>query len=80
MGDTTEVHNALLTQWNTQGLTPGAYNLRLNTFNNSGDSIDAVRQVTLLPSTVGIDEMDAKDQITVYPNASSSSIEILLFQ
>ena len=52
MPSSVEVDNDLLGQWDTHGLTPGNYNLRLNTVNNLGDSIDAILQVTLLPSVL----------------------------
>ncbi len=55
-GNTNEVHNGFLAQWNTAGLTPGTYDIRLNTFSNAGDSIDAVLQVTLLPSILGLND------------------------
>lgn len=63
-GNTVEVKNNLLAQWNTNGLSAGSYNLRLNTFNNLGDSIDAIIQVSLLPSILGIDEI--KNEISEY--------------
>ncbi len=57
-GVTGEVYNGFLGQWNTDGLTPGNYLLRLNTLNNFGDSIDAVIQITLLPSVLSLEEND----------------------
>ena len=56
--NTNEVKNNLLSQWDTHGLTPGNYVLRLNTVNDLGDSIDAVIQVTLLPSILGVNDID----------------------
>ena len=51
-----EVSHALLGNWDTQGLSAGTYNIRLQTISNFGDTIEAIRQVTLLPSVVGIQE------------------------
>lgn len=53
-----EVHNDFLGDWNTNGLVPGGYNLRLQTISNFGDTIEAIQPVTLLPSIVGIAETD----------------------
>lgn len=53
---TNEVSHALLGNWDTDGLTPGGYNIRLQTISNSGDSIEAIRSVTLLPSLLGLNE------------------------
>ncbi|HMT27933.1 MAG TPA: T9SS type A sorting domain-containing protein, partial [Bacteroidia bacterium] len=75
-GNTSEVRNNVLAQWNTAGLSPGGYNLRLNTFNNLGDSIDAVKQVTLLPSVVGLVENTDENVSVVYPNPSNGNVEI----
>ena len=59
--NTVEVKNNFLAQWNTGGLNAGSYNLRLNTFNDLGDSIDAVIQVSLLPAILGIDDNEIYD-------------------
>ncbi|MBL0340413.1 MAG: hypothetical protein IPP71_05475 [Bacteroidetes bacterium] len=75
-GSTTEVRNAFLGQWITTGLAAGAYNLRLNTFNNFGDSIDAVKQVTLLPSVVGLNEIENENVVIVQPNPATDQVQI----
>ncbi|MBK9422978.1 MAG: T9SS type A sorting domain-containing protein [Bacteroidetes bacterium] len=58
-----EVHNGFLGDWNTNGLVPGGYNLRVQTISNFGDTIEAIRQVTLLPSIVGLNEDIFQDWI-----------------
>jgi len=74
-GNTVEVKNTALTQWNTNGLNAGAYNLRLNTFNDLGDSIDAVIQVSLLPSILGVDELDGEIvDVSVTPNPAKDQL------
>jgi hypothetical protein len=76
-GNTNEVHNGFLSSWNTDGLTPGTYDLRLNTFSNFGDSIDAVLQVTLLPSIMGLANTgEAQFGIEVIPQPASGSVYI----
>ncbi|MBL0072862.1 MAG: T9SS type A sorting domain-containing protein [Bacteroidetes bacterium] len=41
----------------------GGYNLRVQTISNFGDTIEAIRQVTLLPSIVGLNEDIFQDWI-----------------
>lgn len=73
--NTNEVHNSLLSQWDTQGLTPGNYQLRLNTWNNSADSIDAVIQVTLLPSVLLVTDFNNEQlQLVSYYENNSETI------
>jgi len=75
VANTNEVHSNLLAQWDTHGLTPGAYQIRVNTENNLGDSIDAVIQVTLLPSIVGIESVDQdQNSLDAYYNSSTRHI------
>jgi hypothetical protein len=69
---TNEIHNSILGTWDTHGLTPGTYNLRLTSLNNFGDSVDAVIQVTLLPSILS-DGVFVTDEslIKISPNPAS---------
>lgn len=64
-----EVHHGLLANWNTSTLVPGFYALRLVSYNNLGDSIEAFKTVRLLQSTVGINKSNtAFFSTTVLPN------------
>jgi hypothetical protein len=49
-------------------LVPGGYNLRVQTISNFGDTIEAIRQVTLLPSIVGLNEDIFQDWILSQTN------------
>ncbi len=71
-----EVHNGLLGQWDTHGLTPGNYMLRLNTLNDLGDSIDAVLQVTLLPSILGDELSDGDNRFRTFYDSEAGEIVI----
>ncbi|HEX5001780.1 MAG TPA: T9SS type A sorting domain-containing protein [Bacteroidia bacterium] len=73
-----EVRNNTLGTWDTHGLLPGTYSVRLNTFNNAGDSIEAVKQLTLLPSVLGIGEPAAiTTESSCYPNPASHNITLV---
>lgn len=74
--NTNEVHNSLLSLWDTHGLTPGNYQLRLNTWNNSADSIDGVIQVTLLPSILSVQVLQNNLPVTAYYENISETIFI----
>jgi len=76
--NTNEVHNNLLSQWDTHGLTPGNYLLRLNTVNDLGDSIDAVIQVTLLPSILGVGDNPGSNEIGMTAHYEHNQGKILL--
>lgn len=76
-GDSTvEVSNNLLSNWNTHGLNSGTYDLDLRLRDNYGDTVDAVKQVTLLPLILGINEINNISGINIYPNPASQSVNI----
>jgi hypothetical protein len=75
-GITTEVRNGILANWNTHGLTHGSYLIRLSSFNDLGDSIEAIRQVTLLPIILDVQEDEAGYDISVFPNPSSGLVQV----
>ena len=63
---TVEIRHNSLASWNTIGLTPGNYTLKLTLINNLGDSVDAQKNILLQPGTVGIYEMSQTD-LSIYP-------------
>jgi hypothetical protein len=64
-----ETHDDLLFDWDTHGLAPGLYNLRLLMCDNTVDSnqVEAVKGVSLLPKILGIGEPGLTPSV-VYPN------------
>lgn len=52
MDNTTPVKNGILGVWNTYGLEPGSYIIKLITRASTGDSLDIYRVVNLNPLTV----------------------------
>ncbi|MEP7168462.1 MAG: T9SS type A sorting domain-containing protein [Bacteroidota bacterium] len=72
-GSTIEVRNAALATWNTTGLTPGNYSLHLILFNDLGDSVEAGKSITLLPSILEVDDLQiTKSFLVVSPNPSNA--------
>ena len=67
---TSEVRNNQLVSWNTHGLAPGNYNLKVTLHDNLGDSVEAVKQVNLLPAILlSTGEIHAANGfIKIYPN------------
>lgn len=53
-------HNEILGDWDTHGLSPGAYTLKLVLCDNTTDSnkVEAVKIINLLPKILGIQEKD----------------------
>jgi len=75
---TAEVRNNVLCTWNTHGLAAGAYNLRLVLYDNWGDSVEAVKAVTLLPAILlsANDNTLGEMNVNVYPNPSNSQFTV----
>jgi hypothetical protein len=67
-----EVHNDVLCEWNTNGLQPGTYLLKLKMCDNTEDSnvVELVKQFVMLPSVAAIDESGLSESFFVYPNPS----------
>jgi hypothetical protein len=74
--DTNEVSNSLLANWNTHALKSGVYNLDLRVNDSWGNEVDAIKQVTLLPLILGVNELNDLSGINIYPNPASQSINI----
>lgn len=68
-----EIRNGQLALWNTNGLNYGAYLVRLVLFDNWGDSVEAVKQIVLLPNIlISAQEPQLASQlVTVFPNPFS---------
>ena len=78
-----EIRHNTLAKWNTTGLPPGNYKLRLLVKNTLGDSIEDIKAVTLLAGTTGVNEYPENNlSIRFFPNPvkTSGTIEIHLAQ
>jgi hypothetical protein len=71
-----EKRNETLGLWNTAGLPPGQYIIKLIISDNWGNPAEAVKSVTLQPS-FGISEADS-NSLRIYPNPAHDRITILL--
>jgi hypothetical protein len=73
-----EKRDEILASWNTNGITPGNYVLKLVLHDDSPDSntIDAVKTITLLPKVLSVDEYLSEENVIVSPNPATSIIEI----
>jgi len=76
-----EVRNDVLVNWNTSGLDPGGYNLKLKIYDDLGNPMEAIRQITLLPEILSADAL-AKDffNVAIAPNPATSQFNIDLNQ
>lgn len=64
-----ELHHTNLANWNTNGLAAGLYNVKLTGRNNFGDTIEAVKQITLLQGGVGVQNFKT-ETAKIFPNPS----------
>lgn len=62
-----EKRKELLFSWNTSGLTPGAYLIRMRLFDDSHDTVSVFRRIILLPRILGIDDTPTNSP-GIFPN------------
>ncbi|HXP52574.1 MAG TPA: T9SS type A sorting domain-containing protein, partial [Bacteroidia bacterium] len=74
--DTNEVSNNLLANWNTHTLNSGTYDLDLRITDSWGNKVDGIKQVTLLPLILGINELNNISGINIYPNPANQYLTI----
>jgi hypothetical protein len=82
-GSPTEIRNNVLSAWNTYGLMSGNYLLKLVMKDNLGDSVEAIKMVTLLPTIIYVEELSKDNSIVkIFPNPVSqySTFEFSLQQ
>jgi len=74
-----KVYNDVLVNWNTNGLSPGSYTLKLEISDDDGNQMEALKTVTLLPAIYGVDD-HVKELFTVeiFPNPTASDFNIIL--
>jgi hypothetical protein len=75
---TLEIHHNTLAKWNTNGLIPGAYKLRLLVKNTLGDSVEDIKAVTLLAGTTAGVNQYAENGIAMgfFPNPAKTMATI----
>lgn len=68
------VDSDVLCSWNTEGISPGSYNLKLTMSDNSvpGNMIEAIKSISILPLLTNIKETN-QDEIKIYPNPVSKN-------
>ena len=72
-----EVHNGTLGMWNTMGLAPGNYNIKVTLTDNYADSAEAIKSVNLQPLILSsTDQKNNYDFINVFPNPAANSMTI----
>lgn len=69
----TEVHNNTLASWNTTGLSAGNYIVKLLLYDNQNDSVEAIKNIVLLPGVTGIEDI-SENVLQVSPNPSCDNI------
>jgi len=74
-----EKHHEPIASWDTHGMQPGAYLLKLVVADNFPDTneADAIKQITLLPAFMDIQEINTDNLFTIYPNPVEGSFIFL---
>ena len=81
IGDTmySEVHSATLSEWNTYGLPPGAYTVRITMCDNTADSnkVEAIKQFMVMPLVTSVEGFELSKLCKPFPNPFNTSTTIL---
>jgi len=72
-----EKRDETLGVWNTTGLAPGQYILKLVLLDNWGNNAEAIKGVNLFPSIVGITANKSLDSFIIFPNPAKDKISIV---
>jgi len=73
-----ELHHAPVANWNTAGLNAGNYDLKLTVKNTYGDSVEAVRPITLLAGTTVLSDVASMPSAALFPNPTTGIFTIAL--
>ncbi len=77
IGDTNymEVRDDVLVNWNTHGVDPGAYYVKMDLWDNWGNGATATTTFALLPDLLGtLDATDNQMNFVVFPNPARSTV------
>ncbi len=72
----TTVKDNILAQWNTTGLTPNSYSIKLVLCDNSIDSnkVEAIKSINILPEVLTVENMNRSDNVFYYNDNCKSII------
>ncbi len=76
-----EIRHATLKNWNTSGLAAGNYLVKLTIKNNFGDSVDAIKPITLLNGITAVSPLapwGEGQRVRAYPNPNNGTFNIQL--
>ncbi|MCD4731199.1 MAG: T9SS type A sorting domain-containing protein [Bacteroidales bacterium] len=68
---TSQVNHALLSTWNTTGINRGDYLVKLTIWDSEGDSLSALRPLTLIDSSTNINPINNYSDYNIYPNPAT---------
>lgn len=72
---TTMIEDEMLEEWNTAGLVPGYYLLKLTVKDNFGDTVDAYK-IVVVQSSLSVNKNITNQNITISPNPFSDFLTI----
>jgi hypothetical protein len=72
-----EIRHGLLASWNTLGISPGNYELKLTLINDLGDRVDAQKNILLQPGILGLGEVNTNGkEFRLYPNPAANILVV----
>ena len=72
-----QVHSDIIAKWNTSGLSVGEYDLRLTSWDSEGDSLTAIKSISLSAMGIAVENnFPEYVDINVFPNPFNSSCVI----
>jgi len=75
-----EIRHSTLKSWNTAGLATGNYLVKLTVKNNFGDSVEALKPITLLAGVTAVSHLSLGEGLGVrlFPNPTNGTLSIQL--
>lgn len=73
---TNQVNHALLSTWNTTGINKGDYLVRLTIWDSEGDSLSALRPITIVDSSTNIGPINNYSDYSIYPNPTTGLFSV----
>ena len=74
-----EIRHNVLANWNTSGLPSGNYFLKLTSKDNFGDSIEAIKSITLFNGVTALhNHFVQNDDLTLFPNPSNGLFNLVV--
>ncbi len=69
-----QVRHDTLAVWNTNGLAPNNYSIKILIFDDLADSMEAISSINLLPKDMAVEISATSEPVNIYPNPADNFI------